>query len=83
MPVPRGCNQCVHCRRISPVYALFPTCRDCSEETCPDCQEPGSLIDPEDGEHEASCLCRPCAEANDRELIALVRALFALDKLEG
>lgn len=37
--IPRGCNQCIDCKRISPVYTLFPVCRSCAEDVCPDCSE--------------------------------------------
>jgi hypothetical protein len=34
-----GRNRCHRCRAVSPLYALFPTCRYCCEETCVACGE--------------------------------------------
>ncbi|HXE82034.1 MAG TPA: hypothetical protein VN513_01735 [Gemmatimonadales bacterium] len=53
-----GTNVCIACERQSPVYALWPSCRSCSEEFCPACQQPGSI---EEDEGRQSCLCPGCA----------------------
>src|SRR6185312_11820848 len=53
-----GTNVCIACERQSPVYALWPSCRSCSEEFCPACQQPGSI---EEDEGRQSWLCPGCA----------------------
>jgi hypothetical protein len=58
-PHPLGHNSCERCLVLSPLYDLFPSCRSCQEELCPEHQAAGSQRD-DDGRE--SCLCQRCAE---------------------
>lgn len=57
---PRGHNRCQSCGALSPLYELFATCRDCQNETCPDCAVKGSY---ENIDGRETVLCPDCGIA--------------------
>lgn len=56
LPSPSGRSRCAVCARLSETFMLWPVCRSCSEEVCPEHQAPGTLDDEAWG-----CLCTTCA----------------------
>lgn len=60
---PLGCNRCDHCGRVSPLYELWPSCRECQSEVCLACAEPGSVSEP-DLDCPARATCPVCARAD-------------------
>lgn len=70
MNTPLGHNRCLSCAALSPLYQPWPTCRDCTEATCPACMVPGSTQEHEHDtvtesgastvHHSESVQCRAC-----------------------
>ena len=58
--LPAGHNRCTHCGRLSPLYDLWVSCRDCLEETCDECDVPAEREDVCCKEHPATTRCRGC-----------------------
>jgi hypothetical protein len=67
MAIPRGCDQCGRCDRISAVYEQWPTCCYCVEPICPACVAPGTTTEA-DLDEPAACLCVDC-DADEREAV--------------
>ena len=59
MTVVRFATTCDRCHERSEEYTAWPYCRDCLEDICPDCAEPGSLIEA-DLDQPATVQCRRC-----------------------
>lgn len=52
--------ECDKCSKRSDEWTIWPSCTVCQEEICPDCQEPGTLREPDEGDW-GKCVCKPCA----------------------
>lgn len=57
----RFAAKCDTCGARSEEYTAWPTCRECNNDVCLDCAEPGTLIEADVGSPE-TVLCRQCAE---------------------
>ncbi len=66
MTIPHGCVRCDRCHDISPVYADWPTCRECDSRLCPACTEPHTLHEA-DLDDPATAVCVDCQPENPRE----------------
>ena len=67
--VPLGHTRCAHCAALSPLYALWPNCRECEEPTCPACAVPQSQQEHDydignEATHRISVQCRACYAAD-------------------
>lgn len=65
MIVVRFATLCDACKRRSPEYAAWPTCRGCDAHICPDCGVPDTESDP-DVDTPVTCLCLDCEDVADR-----------------
>lgn len=52
-------STCTSCNAKSALYTTFAECRDCGEQTCSTCADPGTWRDADLDEPE-SCLCCSC-----------------------
>lgn len=60
MAMVRFATTCDRCGKRSEEYTAWPGCRECGQDICGDCTEPGTLIEAE-LDTPARCLCRACA----------------------
>lgn len=56
----RFATTCDRCTARSEEYSAWPSCRECMDDICPDCAEPGSLMEA-DLDCPAKVTCRACA----------------------
>ena len=54
----RFATKCDTCGARSEEYTAWPTCRECDNDACPDCSEPGTMIE-DDGRQ--TVICRSCS----------------------
>lgn len=60
----RFATTCDHCAKRSEEYTAFPSCRECMDDICPECAEPGTFTDP-DVDRPSTCICHKCAVEMD------------------
>ena len=58
---PWGHNRCAICGTLSPLYALWPSCRECQSEICRSCAAPGTFVDADLDQH-PTALCPGCSD---------------------
>lgn len=62
MTMVRFATVCDRCEKRSQEYSSWPSCRECLDDICPDCQGHDTLIDA-DLDSPATCLCVECVAA--------------------